>query len=165
MLKTHHITSKLEMPLPIERVFDFFSKAGNLERITPPELKFEIISDNPIKVSEGAQIEYRLRLYGISFKWNTLIRQWIPGRQFVDEQIQGPYKSWLHVHEFEQTPTNGSIIHDSVTYALPMYPFGEAAIPIVRLQLRRIFTYRQIHVIKSMGIDPAKCSWHVDCSD
>jgi hypothetical protein len=54
-------------------------------------------------------------------------------------------------------------IHDSVTYALPMYPFGEAAIPIVRLQLRRIFSYRQIHVIKSMGQDPGKCRWHVDC--
>jgi hypothetical protein len=67
MLKTHRIISELEIPLPVRWVFDFFSKAENLERITPPELKFEIISEKPVIVSDGAQIEYRLRLYGISF--------------------------------------------------------------------------------------------------
>lgn len=161
-MKKREIISVLELPLPVEVVFDFFSKAENLERITPPELHFEIESDKSVPVYAGATIQYRLQLYGICFGWRTAIREWFPVRRFVDEQIRGPYRLWRHVHEFEPTPANGTRIHDRVVYALPVYPVGEAAAPIVRWQLKRIFRYRQRQVIENLNQDPALCSWYVN---
>ena len=160
-VKTHQIISELELPLPIAPVFDFFAKAENLERITPPELHFYIVSEKPVRIYEGAVIEYRLTLYGIGFSWRTLISRWIPGTRFVDEQIKGPYSMWRHAHDFSQTPL-GTMIIDRVTYALPLYPIGELALPMVRKQLQRIFTYRQIQVIGCLNQDPSRCRWHVD---
>lgn len=141
MARTHAFRTKIELPLARERVFPFFAEAANLETITPPELNFRIVSPLPIRMAEGATIRYRLRLMGISFEWVSRIAVWDPPREFVDEQVKGPYRKWVHQHLFVETSA-GTRIHDAVTYELPLYPFGELAAPIVYLQVRRIFAYR-----------------------
>ena len=161
-MKTHLISCDLEIPLPIEPVFAFFSKAENLERITPPELRFEITSPKPVEVFEGAIISYRLRLYGIHFGWKTRIIEWRPGDRFVDEQVAGPYRLWRHRHEFEQVPDR-TVIRDRIAYALPFFPLGELVFPAVRSQLKRIFRFRQAKVIACLGQEPRACKWHVNC--
>ena len=122
-------------------VFDFFSSAENLERITPPELGFKILSPLPIKMKKGTLIDYRIRLFGIPLQWQTLISEWKPHRQFVDEQLKGPYAKWVHTHRFEPT-NNGILMRDEVNYRLPFFPLGEVMLPVIRLQLKRIFSYR-----------------------
>ena len=129
------------MPANMRRVFDFFSNAQNLELITPKELNFNILSPFPIEMKEGTLIDYRIRLFGISFNWKTLISSWEPERRFVDEQLKGPYAKWIHTHSFE-TKENGIMIKDEVCYRLPFFPFGELMFPVIRLQLNRIFDYR-----------------------
>jgi ligand-binding SRPBCC domain-containing protein len=41
-MKIHTFTASLTLALPIQQVFDFFAEAQNLERITPPFLKFHV---------------------------------------------------------------------------------------------------------------------------
>jgi ligand-binding SRPBCC domain-containing protein len=132
----------MSLPLPRDQVFAFFAEATNLQRITPPELGFEIVTPHPIDLREGTHIEYRLHLFGLPFAWQSEIQRWHPPEAFVDVQRHGPYKLWVHTHRFreEQSVT---IIEDEVQYALPYWPVGELAYPLVRLQLARIFRYRQ----------------------
>ena len=52
----------------------------------------------------GALIRYRLRLMGIPFDWLTRITEWNPPESFVDEQLAGPYKTWVHRHRFLEVP-------------------------------------------------------------
>lgn len=138
----HLLRDRIILPLPIDEVFAFFADAGNLERITPPELNFRILTQLPIAVRQGTLIDYRLRLFGIPFAWQTEIACWEPPHRFVDRQLQGPYRQWIHSHSFSER-AGLTTIEDEVRYRLPCWPMGELALPVVRLQLRRIFSYRQ----------------------
>lgn len=147
MAVTHRLHTTTFLPLPRPEVFDFFADAENLERITPPELAFAITTATPIDIREGALIEYRLGLFGVRFGWLTEIVRWEPPYRFVDQQIRGPYRRWHHTHSFvEQAGPDGqpgTRMDDVVLWELPLAPFGEVAYPAVRLQLERIFRYRQ----------------------
>ncbi|MFP3868513.1 MAG: SRPBCC family protein [Desulfobacteraceae bacterium] len=138
----HRLTVSMQVPRPRAEVFGFFAEANNLEAITPPELHFRIVSPQPIIIQKDTYIEYQLRLFGISFSWLTRITHWNPPQEFVDEQVQGPYKQWIHTHSFTEV-NGGTEISDEVQYQLPFFPLGELAYPLVHLQLQRIFAYRQ----------------------
>ena len=127
---------------PIAEVFAFFADAGNLERITPPELRFRILSRLPIEMRRGATIEYRLALFGLPFGWRTTIDHWEPPYRFVDRQLRGPHTQWIHTHMF-RGECDGTRMDDRVNYRLPLGPLGLPALPLVRHQLRRIFDYRE----------------------
>lgn len=143
---THHtFTTSMSLPLPRDEVFTFFGEAGNLERITPSELRFEILTPQPIAIQAGTLIEYRLHLFGVPFYWKTRIVSWDPPSEFVDEQLSGPYQSFVHTHRFHDR-AGETIIEDIVRYQLPLAPMGELAHPLVRLQLVRIFEHRQAAV-------------------
>ena len=132
----------MTLPLALDQVFAFFAEAQNLERITPPELRFRIASPTPIEIATGTRIDYRLSLFGLPFNCRSLISHWEPPHTFVDEQVQGPYTLWHHTHTFSETD-EGILINDRVLYRLPVWPLGEIALPIVKLQLKRNFGYRQ----------------------
>ncbi len=139
---THKLKTSVTVPLGISEAFGFFADASNLERITPPELCFRILTPQPPEVTEGTEIDYRLTLYGVPLSWRARITNWNPPHRFVDEQIQGPYKLWVHMHRFYEQ-NGATAIVDEVWYQLPLWPLGEIAYPLVAAQLKRIFRFRR----------------------
>lgn len=127
---------------PRREVFDFFADAGNLEKITPPELNFKIITAQPINIKQGAFIDYRLKLRGIPITWKTEITQWNPPFDFVDTALKSPYKQWIHLHTFADGENGETIMEDRVRYRLPFEPFGDLAHRYVKKELNYIFDYR-----------------------
>ena len=138
-MKVHTFSASLTLPLPVEQVFEFFADAQNLERLTPPFLKFHIVSPLPTEMRRGTRIRYRLRLHGIPIEWESEITAWEPPYRFVDEQRSGPYRMWRHEHQFRQT-VGGTEISDRVDYAV----LGGAIINslFVEPDVRKIFAYR-----------------------
>lgn len=131
------------IPRPRAEVFAFFEDAHNLERITPPFLRFRVLTPPPIAMAEGTLIDYRLGLFGVPLRWRTRIESYVPGESFVDVQLRGPYRLWRHTHTFEDVP-GGTKMTDRVEYEIPLGPLGAAARAIfVRRTLDRIFDYRR----------------------
>lgn len=139
----HIYTGSLEIALPRDEVFLFFANAENLQRITPPNLGFQIITPTPIEMKPGALIDYRISLHGIPMTWRTEITIWDPPFEFVDVQLKGPYKQWIHRHTFTETPNGTTLIEDEVRYRLPFEPFGDLARFFVEREIKGIFDYRQ----------------------
>jgi hypothetical protein len=141
-VKIHRLKREQRVDRPLEEVFQFFAAARNLERLTPPWLRFEVLSPEPIDMGRGTLIDYRLRIHGIPLRWQSRIEEWEPGRSFVDRQVHGPYGLWHHRHSFE-ADGDSTIVRDSIDYALPLGRLGDLAHPLfVRRDLERIFDYR-----------------------
>lgn len=149
MAKTHRLKTSLVLPLGIDETFSFFADASNLEKITPAELCFQILTPQPIEITEGTEIDYRLRIYGVPLDWCSRITNWSPPHRFVDKQIQGPYKLWVHIHRFYEQNGHTEIV-DEVWYQLPLWPLGEIAFPLVAAQLQRIFRFRKQAIFRAL---------------
>jgi ligand-binding SRPBCC domain-containing protein len=93
-------------------------------------------------------IDYRLRLYGIPLHWQSEMCVWEPPHRFVDRQIQGPYRVWIHEHTFTEL-NGGTLVADTVEYAAP----GGILVQKLFLarDLRRIFAYRHERLRKRFG--------------
>src|SRR5918998_4358006 len=92
------LRTSMSVPLEREEVFAFFAEAANLECITPPELRFRILTPRPIAMGEGALIDYGLRLYGVPLRWRARIVRRGPPAGFVGGEGRGPYPVWGHTH-------------------------------------------------------------------
>ena len=139
-MRIREFKTELWLPLPPEKVFPFFADAFNLEAITPPWLNFNVLTPRPIPMREGTLIDYRLRVRGLPLRWRTRISAWQPPHRFVDEQLRGPYRQWIHTHTFE-VREGGTLCRDIVQYAVLfdyiMHPL------FVRRDVEKIFAFRQ----------------------
>jgi ligand-binding SRPBCC domain-containing protein len=136
---------------PVNEVFAFFSRARNLELITPSWLRFEVLTAEPIEMAPGTLIEYRLWLHGVSLRWTSRIEEFETDRGFVDRQLRGPYRFWQHRHDFVANRA-GTLVRDDVRYVLPFGPLGQLLHAlVVRRDLQRIFDHRREAVATALA--------------
>jgi ligand-binding SRPBCC domain-containing protein len=138
-VKMHEFTAEIWLPQPPEVVFPFFGDAANLDAITPPWLDFKVITPPPIVMRAGTLIDYRLRLRGFPLRWRTHISVWEPPFRFVDEQLRGPYRLWVHEHTFVASK-GGTLARDYIRYAVPFDWLAHRW--LVRPDIERIFAHR-----------------------
>lgn len=150
-LRTFEHRSEIWLPRSRDEVFPFFAEARNLERLTPPWLRFEVVTPPPIVMAPGARIDYRLRIHGVPIRWQSEISDFTPPLRFVDEQRRGPYRFWHHTHEFEARD-GGTLVRDRVRYAVP----GGWLIwkLVVERDVAAIFGYRE-RVLREIFAGPA----------
>jgi ligand-binding SRPBCC domain-containing protein len=124
-------------------LFSFFEDPGNLARITPERMGFEITALENLPMQRGTKIEYRIRPLGAPQRWVTEIVEYRPPSEFVDVQTKGPYRYWRHRHTFDNVD-GGTLMRDRVQYQMPLGPIGRLAhFLFVSQILRDIFDYRE----------------------
>lgn len=129
-------------PYPIDQIFSFFEDAKNLEKITPPTLRFKVLSKLPNGICEGTKIWYCLLIHKLPCFWQSEIIRWQPGKEFTDIQRHGPYRYWHHRHWFEEK-NGGTLLGDRVEFQLPLGKLGEKVLgKSVIKDVNSIFTYR-----------------------
>lgn len=145
MAKIYLLRYEQVLNTSIPEAWKFFSRADNLEKITPSYMRFDItspVTDKPIYA--GEIITYVIHpVLGIPLRWMTEITHVKEGEYFVDEQREGPYGLWHHQHHFEAVE-GGVKMTDIVHYSLPLGILGRIAHALfVRRQLEGIFAYRR----------------------
>lgn len=138
-MRIREFQTELWLPLPPDELFPFFANAANLDALTPPWLHFHLVTPPPIAMRAGTLIDYRLRVHGLPLRWRTRINVWQPPHRFVDEQLRGPYRRWLHDHTFVARD-GGTLARDVVQYAVPFDFLAHRW--LVRPDLERIFQHR-----------------------
>ena len=150
-MSEHILTREQYLERPLADVFAFFAEARNLERLTPPWLRFAVADQTPGPIGEGTLIRYRLRVHGIPLRWVSRIEDWQPNARFVDRQLSGPYALWHHTHAFRAIG-DGTLIQDRVRYVIGFGPLGELARALqVQRDLDTIFDYRRTAVLEALG--------------
>jgi ligand-binding SRPBCC domain-containing protein len=131
------------IPVPLDRVFHFFSNPTNLPRLMPPELAAEIRSI-------GTQITLSVRLLPplpLRASWVARIVEFEPGRHFTDVQVKGPFRHWRHRHEFQsarRAQADGTLVRDDLEYDVGFGRLGDAVARwFVADRLRHTFQERQ----------------------
>ncbi len=138
----HVLERQQRIAAPRRDVFDFFSDPANLARLTPDGLNFRIFGSPPLRMETGSRLEYRIRWTVLQLRWVTRITRWVPDSEFEDVQEEGPYRTWIHTHRFEDEGDH-VVMRDRVEYDLPFGPFGRLAHRLlVRRQLQGIFDFR-----------------------
>jgi ligand-binding SRPBCC domain-containing protein len=157
-MKTYRLERTQMIARSRHETFAFFSDAFNLERITPPFLRFRILTPPPIKLAAGTLIEYRLKLFGIPLFWRTVIEEWKPEESFVDRQVKGPYAWWRHTHTFEKKGSYQVLMRDLVEYRIPFGLLGRLAHRLfVKRWLKAIFDYRAATTAHLLNAHQEEC--------
>ena len=144
---SYRLASVFALLQPIDLVFSFFSDAHNLEKLTPPWLKFRVLTPAPIPIERGTTIDYRLRIHGIPIRWTSQIDVWEPPHRFADRQLRGPYRRWDHEHTFDEAD-GGTLVGDRVEFEVPG---GRLLGQLASADVRRIFAYRRKRLSELFG--------------
>ena len=148
----HHLKQSQTLPVDRKVLWEFISVPQNLNKITPPDMAFEIIGEPPEKTYAGLLLEYRVKVPLLGWStWLTEIKYVEEGVSFMDEQRVGPYKLWLHTHKLEDVE-GGTRMTDDIRYLVPFGPIGLLAnFLFVGRTLRRIFDYRRVKMEELFG--------------
>jgi len=138
-MRVRNFQSQLWLPQSRDNVFAFFSDAQNLDLITPPWLHFRTVTPGSGGMRLDTIVDHRLRIHGFPLRWRSKITVWDPPARFVDEQVRGPYRLWIHEHRFEEQ-NGGTLVHDHVRYAVIFDVLIHRL--LIQPDIERIFTYR-----------------------
>jgi ligand-binding SRPBCC domain-containing protein len=131
------------MPVSADALYRWHMQPGAFDALIPPWQNVEVL-ERPDRLEEGARLVMKVYLFGpVGMRWVALHRDFVEGRQFVDEQLEGPFAEWEHTHRFEPVDSDRSILHDHVEYEPPMGALGRTlGAPIVERMLERMFDHR-----------------------
>lgn len=136
------VERRTRLPVPAEEAFAWHARPGAFERLAPPWERVEVLERSG-GIEDGARAVLRMRTGAVTTRWVAAHRDSISGRQFADEQVEGPFASWYHVHRFDPEGPDASIATDRVEYRLPLGPLGAAADPwVARPRVERMLDYR-----------------------
>ena len=139
-MRVRNFQSQLWLPQSRDNVFAFFSDAQNLDLITPPWLHFRTTTPGSCEMRLDTIIDHRLRIHGVPLHWRSKITVWDPPVRFVDEQVRGPYRLWIHEHRFEEQ-NGGTLVNDHVRYAVLFDVLLHRL--LIGPDIERIFAYRE----------------------
>ena len=147
-MSLRHFELVSDLPVAAEEAYAWHARVGAFERLTPPWEPVRVIHRQGDRVNGAVTLE--VPIGPVRYRWVARQREVTPGREFVDEQVEGPFRRWVHHHRFEPTGASSCRYADQIEYELPFGPAGALAEGWVRGRLRRAFRYRHATVLADL---------------
>ncbi len=139
------------MPVSAQELYEWHMAPGAFQKLIPKGQKIEVV-EQPEELGEGEILVMKVYLGPVGVTWEALHRDFVPGRQFVDEQLRGPFRKWVHTHRFEPTD-GGSLLVDHVEYEPPLGRLGQVAGGwVVRRMLKEMFEERHRITLEDLAV-------------
>jgi ligand-binding SRPBCC domain-containing protein len=127
---------------PIDEVFAFFDDPRNLQRLTPPPARIELVRVEPDPPRRGSELEFRYGIGPVTRRWLVRLVEHDPPHRLVDETLSGPVRRFRHEHRF-RAGRHGTWIEDRIEYRVgPGGPLGVAVDAGAGLAMRALLAYR-----------------------
>lgn len=98
------------------------------------------------RIGLGETVTWRARHFGVWFTMTSKITALERPRRFVDQQVKGPFKTFVHKHAFHDVP-GGCRMVDTITVAAPI--LGVIAERLVLVPyLRRLILRRNAALLR-----------------
>jgi ligand-binding SRPBCC domain-containing protein len=151
----HLFTKRTRIRASADAVYRWHAEPGALERLTPPGERLRVVSRTG-GIEDGARIAFRIG--PLRLLWVAEHRDNIPGRQFRNVQLRGPFRRWEHTHRFLADGPGACFLLDEIVYELPFGQLGERlAGNFVRRKIERLFAWRHRVTLEALeGMDHAQ---------
>jgi hypothetical protein len=138
----HVIERTNTLPASAEEAFAWHARPGAFERLTPPWERVDVV-ERTGGIEDGARATLRVHIGPVAARWVAVHQDYVQGRRFVDEQVEGPFSHWVHQHLFEPVGPAASRYTDRIEFAPPFGTLGAAAgMWLARPRVERMLAYR-----------------------
>lgn len=122
-------------------LFRYHQSPGAIDRLIPPWESVTIL-ESADSLAPGSKVRIANRQFGVRQVWNAEHLELVVGSLFVDQLKNGPFRKWIHRHEFSDVDPFGSQLTDRIDFQLPLAPASNLALPWVRTKLESMFRFR-----------------------
>lgn len=136
-MKVHY---RFTVDAPLTSVADFHRRSDSLRAITPAIFRTQF-HEAPESLNEGDEMYFTMWAGPLPIAWRARIENLSP-HGFIDRQISGPFRRWVHQHRFAARSPQATEVIDEIEFALRLHvlwtPIGIA----MALGLPILFAYR-----------------------
>lgn len=139
----HTFQRSIEIEAPIEKVFHFHDDPQNLIRITPKDVKVELLKATP--AGKGQQVSIAVVQFGFfRSRWDVEITEYEPPHRMVDVATHSPFRKWRQERRFEKLGEQRTRMTDYVEYEVPAEAIADIfARRFVEREIEKMFKHRQ----------------------
>lgn len=125
---------------PIEKVAEFHSSTRALKQLNPPPIFVQLNQIEPL--GEGSRSDFTLWLGPLPIRWVAVHSEVDSLTGFTDTQMAGPFKTWVHRHQFQSIDGDKTRVVDQIEAQPGDHPFWGLISRFMWLTLPILFSYR-----------------------
>ena len=116
-----NIQYETDINAPVEKVYEFYTNPDNIKEAWPRDIVKESESVSGSKSEEGSEMKVKGQYMGKEEEMRLEVAEKEQNRRLVTRQIEGPFKKWESIQEFEGRGGGGNSTHirHSIDYELP----------------------------------------------
>lgn len=145
------LVQEMELPFPVERVWEWHMRPRALERLMPPWEDARVVGREG-GIHDGGLVHVRVRRGPVKVDFKARHTAYEEGRFFQDEQESGPMGAWVHRHEFEARGKGATVLRDRINWEPPLGAATAAlAGSTIEGEMKRLFRFRNQRLLQDLG--------------
>ena len=109
----------VEINAPVERVYKYYTNPDNIQEAWSQDIVKESESLSPTKNEQGSEMKVKGEYMGKEEEMRLQVVDKQQNRRLVTKQVQGPFKKWESIQDFQDNDGRRTHIRHTIDYELP----------------------------------------------